>query len=104
MGKHGRLWMGTVAQFALIILLGVGVAESTVAGRHLLVGGAIWFLAALAWHILGPSSFFWSFGKRNRVIAMTITYTFFFLFQLLMFWVAHPTRCRAISCRDAITR
>jgi hypothetical protein len=80
-----RLWIGTAAQFALLILLGVGVAESTVTGRHLLVTGTIWFAAALGWHILGPSSFFWSFGKRNRVIAVATSYAFFWLFQLFMF-------------------
>jgi hypothetical protein len=78
-----RLWIGTAAQFALLVLL--GVAESTVTGRHLLVTGAIWFVAALAWNLLGPSSFFWSVGKRSRATAMAISYAFFFLYQLLMF-------------------
>jgi ATP-dependent Clp protease ATP-binding subunit ClpA len=62
-----RLWIGAAAQFAL------------------LVTGAIWFAASLAWNLLGPSSFFWSFGKRSRAIAMAISYAFFFLYQLLMF-------------------
>jgi hypothetical protein len=80
-----RLWIGTAAQFALLILLGVGVVESSVTGRHLLVAGAIWFMATLSWNLLGPSSFFWSFGKRSRAVAMTISYAFFFLYQVLMF-------------------
>ena len=80
-----RLWIGTTAQFALLILLGVGVVESSVTGRHLVVAGAIWFMAALTWNLLGPSSFFWSFGKRSRAVAMTISYAFFFLYQVLMF-------------------
>jgi len=67
------------------IILGVGVAESTVTGRHLVVIGAIWLLVALAWRILGPSSFFWGLGKRNRRLAITISYAFFFLFHLFMF-------------------
>ena len=79
-----RYWIGTAVQIALLILFGVGVARSTVTGKHLLVVGAIWFLAALAWNILGPSSFAWSFGKRNRVIAMAIAYAFGWLHQLFM--------------------
>jgi hypothetical protein len=80
-----RLWIGTAAQFALLILLAVGVVESSVTGKHLVVAGAIWFMTALAWNLLGPSSFFWSFGKRGRAAAMTISYAFFFLYHLLMF-------------------
>ena len=80
-----RLWIGTAAQFALLILLAVGAVESSVTGRHLVVAGAIWFMTALAWNLLGPSSFFWSFGKRSRATAMAISYAFFFLYQLLMF-------------------
>lgn len=80
-----RLWIGTAAQFALLILLAVGVAESSVTGKHLVVAGAIWFMTFLAWNLLGPSSFFWSFGKRSRGVAMTIGYAFFFLYHLLVF-------------------
>jgi hypothetical protein len=80
-----RLWIGTVAQFALLILLAVGVVESSVAGEHSVVAGAIWFMTAVAWSLLGPSSFFWSFGKRSRGAAMTMSYAFFFLFHLLTF-------------------
>jgi hypothetical protein len=80
-----KLWIGIAAQFALPILLGVGVVESSVTGRHLVVAGAIWFMAALVWNLLGPSSFFWSFGKRSWATAMAISYVFFFLYQLLMF-------------------
>jgi len=55
-----RLWIGTAAQLALLILLAVGVT----------------------------SSFFWSFGKRGRAVAMTFSYAFFFLYHLLMFgWI-----------------
>ena len=73
------------AQFALLILLALGVVESSVTGKHLVVAGAIWLMTALAWNLLGPSSFFWSFGKRGRAAAMTIRYAFFFLYHLLMF-------------------
>lgn len=80
-----RYWIGTAAQLALLILLGIGVAKSAVNGRHLLVIGAIWFVASFAWNILGPSSFFWSFGKRNRAIAMAASYAVCWLHQLFMF-------------------
>ena len=79
-----RLWIGAAAQLALLILLGVAVAKSTVTGRHLLVIGAIWFVAATAWSILGRS-FFWIFGKRNRAIAMAISYALGSLYPLFMF-------------------
>ncbi len=78
-----RYWIGTAAQLALFIFLGIGVARSNVTGRHLLLVAAIWFVAAFAWNILGPSSFVWIFGKR-RTIAMAISYAFFWLHQLLM--------------------
>src|SRR5277367_4611618 len=52
-----RYWIGTAAQLALLILFGVGMAKSTVTGRHLLVTGALWLAAVLAWNILGPQSF-----------------------------------------------
>jgi hypothetical protein len=80
-----RFWILTAAQFALLILFAVGLAKSTVTGRHLLVMGTIWFGVVLAWNFLGPSSFFWSFGKRNRVLAKAISYTLLWLFQLFMF-------------------
>lgn len=80
-----RYWIGTAAHLTPLILLGVGVAKSTVTGKHLLVIGAIWFVGAFAWHILGPSSFFWSFGKRNRAFAVAISYALFWLHQLFIF-------------------
>jgi hypothetical protein len=79
-----RYWFGMAGQLALLILLGIGVAKSTVGGRHLLVIAAIWFVVALAWNQLGPSSFFFGLGKRN-VIAMAIAYAFGWLYQLFMF-------------------
>ncbi|MBZ5654247.1 MAG: hypothetical protein LAO56_03105 [Acidobacteriia bacterium] len=80
-----RYWIGTAVWLALFILLGVAVATSTVPARHLLFVGAIWFGAAIAWQILGPSSFFWSFGKCNRAVAMALSYAFGYLYQLFMF-------------------
>src|SRR5262249_7379076 len=82
-----RLWIGTGAQLALVILLVVGVAKSPIAGTHLLVIGATWFVAAFAWHryILGRRSFFWSFGQRNRVAAIALIYALGLLHQLFMF-------------------
>ena len=50
-----RFWIGIAVQLALGVLLGVGVAENTFVGRHLLVIAAVWFMAALAWNKLGPS-------------------------------------------------
>lgn len=86
-----RLWIGTAAQFALLILLAVGAVQSRVTGKHLVVAGAIWFMTALAWNLLGPSSFFWSFGKRSRGVAMTTSDAFFSLYHLLMFgWLIPP--------------
>jgi hypothetical protein len=80
-----RYWIATLTHLAPLIILGVGVVESTVTGRHLVMIGALWLLVALAWQILGPSSFFWGLGKRNRSVAITISYAFFLLFHLFMF-------------------
>jgi hypothetical protein len=80
-----RLWIGAGAQLALPILLVVGVAKSPITGRHLLVIGATWFVAAFAWHILGRFSFFWTFGQRNRVAAIALSYALGLLYQLFMF-------------------
>ncbi len=80
-----RYWIAGTVQLAPLILLGVGVVTSTVTGRDLLVIAAIWFVASLAWHIRGPSSFFWNLGKRDRSIAVAASYAIFLLLQLLMF-------------------
>lgn len=79
-----RHWIGIAGQLALLVLLGVAMANSTVTGRHLLGIAAVWFLAALAWNKLGPSSFFLSLGKRNRA-KMAVVYAFGWLYQLFMF-------------------
>lgn len=73
------------AQFAALILFAVVLARSAVTGIHLLAIGAIWLGVALAWNVLTPSSFFWSFGKRNRTLAKSIIYSLFWVFQLFMF-------------------
>ena len=78
-----RYWIGVAVQLALIVLLGLAVAKSTVTGRHLLVIAAIWFTASLAWNQLGPSSFFLSLGKRNSS-KIAVIYAFGWLLQLLM--------------------
>jgi len=78
-----RYWLGIAGQLALIALLGIVVLGSTVNGRHLLVIAAIWFIAALAWNTLGPSSFFLSLGKRNRT-KTAVVYAFGWLYQLFM--------------------
>jgi hypothetical protein len=80
-----RYWIMTAAQLALLIFFAVVLAKSMVTGRHLLVVGTIWFGVVLALNVLGPSSFFWSFGKRNRVFAKAISYTLLWLFQFFMF-------------------
>jgi hypothetical protein len=36
------------------------------------------------WIAGATDAFFWSFGKRGRAVAMTISYAFFFLYHLLM--------------------
>jgi Clp amino terminal domain, pathogenicity island component len=84
-----RYWIGMVGQLAMIVLLGVAVAKSTITGRHLLAIAAIWFMAALAWNKLGPSSFFLSLGKRNRV-KIAFAYAFGWLHQLFMFGWLFP--------------
>ena len=84
-----RYWIGIAWQLALIVLLGVAVAKSAVTGRHLLVISAIWFMAALAWSKLGPSSFFLSLGKRNRS-KIAVLYAFGWLYQLFMFGWLFP--------------
>jgi ClpA/ClpB-like protein len=84
-GLRRRHWIGTAVLLALLILLGLSVATSTVAGSHLLVVGTIWFVAAIACQILAPSSFFWSFGKCNRVFAIALSYAFGCIYQLFMF-------------------
>ena len=73
------------AQFAALILFAVVLARSAVTGIHLLAIGAIWLGVVLAWNVLTPSSFFWSFGKRNRTLAKSIIYSLFWVFPLFMF-------------------
>jgi len=80
-----RFWVGRAGQIAALILLGIGMAKSNVAGRHLLEIAAIWFVAALAWNKLGPFSFFLRSTKRNRAILSAITYAFIWLYQLFLF-------------------
>lgn len=84
-GFARRYWVGTAVEFGLLILLGVSVATSTVPGRYLLAIGAIWLVGAVAWQILGPSSFVWTFGKRNRAVAVAFSYVFGCVYQLFMF-------------------
>ncbi len=84
-----RYRIGIAVQLALIVLLGVAVAKSTVTGRQLLVIAAMWFMAALAWNRLGPSSFFLRLGKRNRA-KIAVVYAFGWLYQLFMFGWLFP--------------
>jgi hypothetical protein len=68
-------------QFTLVILLALAVAKTTIGGRYLLV-------AALLWNRLGPSSFFLSFGKRNRMKTLLV-FAFAYFYQLFIFgWLA----------------
>lgn len=71
-------------QLALLVLLGVALAKSTITGRYLVAMAAIWFTAALAWNQLGPSSFFLSFGKRTAA-KIAIIYAFGSFIQVCMF-------------------
>jgi hypothetical protein len=84
-----RFWTGIAVQLALLVLLGVAVAKSTVTGCNLLVIAAIWFMVAIAWNQLGPSSFFLSLGKRNRA-KIAVVYAFSSLYQLFMFGWLFP--------------
>jgi hypothetical protein len=79
-----RIWIGIAGQLMLIVLLGVVVGNSTIAGRHLLVIASVWFLAVLAWMKLRPSSFFLSLGKQNRAKTVVI-YAFGWFYQVFMF-------------------
>jgi hypothetical protein len=79
-----RYWIGIAGQLALIVLLGVVVANSTITGRHLLVIASVWFLAVLGWMKLGPSSFFLSLGKQNRAKTAVI-YAFGWFLQVFLF-------------------
>jgi len=79
-----RFWIGIVVQLVLIVLLGVAMAKSTVTGRSLLVIAAVWFVAAIAWNQLGPSSFFLGLGKRNPA-KIAVVYAFGSLYPLFMF-------------------
>jgi len=75
-------WIGTAVHYSLLILLCIAVAKSTISGRHLLVTGAIWSVAVLAWSILG-TSFGYFFRDRNRALSMALTYGLIWLYQLL---------------------
>jgi hypothetical protein len=76
--------MALAVQLAVLLLLGVVMAKSTITGRYLLVIAGTWFTAALAWNQLGPHSFFLSLGKSDPVKIAAI-YVFGSLIQLLMF-------------------
>jgi hypothetical protein len=78
--------IAAATQVALMILVGVVVAKSTVSGRALLVIGVIWLLLVCAWLSLRPSSM-WGvkFSGRTRALAMLILYAFLWLYQLLLY-------------------
>ena len=67
----------------LLIVFAVGLAKSTIAAKYLISAGAIWFGTVLAWHLLTPSSFFWSLGK-HRILAKAISSAILSLFQFFM--------------------
>jgi hypothetical protein len=75
-------WIGTAVHYSLLIFLCIAVAKSTITGQHLLVTGAIWFMAVLAWSIL-ETSFGYTFGNRNRALSMALSYGLIWLYQLL---------------------
>ena len=83
-----RFWIGILRQMALLVLLAVCFAKSTVSGRHLLIAASLWFIAVLAWSQLGPSSFILSLGRSNRTkIALVIAIGW--LYPLFVFgWLA----------------
>jgi hypothetical protein len=84
MGSGGKATVLDLDRRAVcpVSLFAVGLAKSTVTGRHLLVVGTIRLGVVLAWNTLAASGFFWSFGKRNRILAKAISYTLLWLFQL----------------------
>jgi len=84
-----RFWIGMALQLALVVLLGVAMAKSRVTGRSLVVMAAIWFVAAIAWNRLRPSSFFLNLGKRNRA-KIAVVYALGCLYQLFMFGWLFP--------------
>lgn len=83
-----RFWISILVQLALMILLVLGLAKTTIAGRYLLVLTALWFAAVLLWTMLGPSSFFLGLGKRNWMKS-ALVFAFGCLWQILVFgWLA----------------
>jgi hypothetical protein len=80
-----RYWIMTAAQFALLALFAVVLVRSTITGTHLFAVGMIWLGVVLASNVLTPSSFFWSFGKHNRIPAKAIGYGLLWMFQLFMY-------------------
>jgi len=79
-----RYWIATAVQLAVMVVLGLAVAISHIAGRYLLIIGGVWFLAALAWFKLGPSSFFFSLGRQNRA-KVALIYVFGWFYGTFMF-------------------
>src|SRR5437763_648446 len=83
-----RFWISILAQLALVIMLAVVLARTGLSARQLLIGTSVWFAAVVLWSTLGPSSFFLSLGKRNRMKTAFI-FAFGYFFQLFIFgWLA----------------
>jgi len=88
-----RVWLiylrGVVVQFAPVILLGLLLAKSPIAGQHLLLIGGIWLALALIWMVKAKGSFAWSYDKLNRSFALVISYLMLSLYQVFVFgWIA----------------
>lgn len=83
-----RIWIAILVQLALMILLVLALARTSISGRYLLILTAVWLAVVLVWKMLGPSSFFLGLGKRNWMKSATV-FAFGYLWQLFVFgWLA----------------
>jgi Clp amino terminal domain, pathogenicity island component len=83
---RARRQIGWAAQIAGFAFLALGVAESNIAGRHLIIVGVAWFVLVFSWLRIGSRSFAWMLGKGS--IALALTYAIAMLYQLFLFgWI-----------------
>jgi hypothetical protein len=86
--KHVKRYSRIAAAYiAILVLIGVVVAKSTVTGRHLLIIGAIWLLGVCAWVFLPKAEGLWGvkFSGRHRTVGIVIVYLFAWTYQFLLF-------------------
>jgi hypothetical protein len=69
-----------VLQLTLFVFIGVAIGKSAISGRHLLIIGAIWLGAVVAWIALLPSS--WIYFTKNRALSFVLMYAYVILSQI----------------------